>query len=128
MMIGFGWIHLQTSREVYNSTSISEISAIDDQIESFDDRMFNNFRSWINQQGDPFFLWNLADHNNNHCGLLTFSLSRNHRTSVVWDVLDWVIQNAPGSYGLFYCHDDEDSRRSEFDNVYRGQASLCLLQ
>ena len=39
--------------------------------------------------------------------------------SVVWDVLDWVIQNAPGSYGLFYCHDDEDSRRSKFDNVYR---------
>jgi hypothetical protein len=43
-------------------------------------------------------------------------------------MLDWIVTNAPGSYGLFYCHDDEDTMvrnaygrvpLMDYDNVFR---------
>ena len=127
-MLGFGWCHLQTSRDVYNTTSIEDVEQVDALVDKADSEMFEAFRMWMEQQHDPWFIWNLNDHLNNHHGLLTFCLSRNHRSSIVWEVLDWISKNAVGSYGLFYCHDDEDYMgrvrgervtEGDFQNVYR---------
>lgn len=57
--------------------------------------------------GDDFVQWTLTEQSNNDRGVLVFSVSRNHRTSGVWAMLDWIAVHGPGSYGLFYVHDDE---------------------
>ena len=108
-MLGFGWCHLMTSREQLRDAALEDVKPIDESIDRADTAMFEKFRSWMSEQDDPFFVWNLLEKHNNHCGLLTYSLSRNHRSSVVWSMLDWIVENADGSYGLFYCYDDEDT-------------------
>ena len=127
-MLGFGWCHLQTSREKLRNARLDEVDRIEAEIDRADLEMFTAFREWIGRQNDPFLVWTLLEQHNNHCGLLTYSLSRNHRTSAVWDMLEWIAVNAPGSYGLFYCHDDEDtmsrdaygrSPAMDYDNVFR---------
>lgn len=43
-------------------------------------------------------------------------------------MLEWIAQNGSGSYGLFYCHDDEDTMNQcrlgrqppiDYDNVFQ---------
>ena len=127
-MLGFGWCHLQTSRERLRNASLDDVNGIDDEIDRADVAMFAAFREWMGRQDDPFLVWTLLEQHNNHYGLLTYSLSRNHRSSLVWDMLNWIVKNAPGSYGLFYCHDDEDTMDRnaydrqppmDYDNVFR---------
>jgi hypothetical protein len=127
-MLGFGWCHLQTSQEPLRNASVHDACKIEDAIRQADLAMFGAFREWMKAQDDSFLVWSLLEAHNNHHGLLTYSLSRNHRTSVVWSMLDWIVENAPGSYGLFYCHDDEDvmdrnaydrNPPMDYDNVYR---------
>lgn len=127
-MLGFGWCHLQTSRELLRNATLEEVNAIDTQIDRADCEMFAAFRVWMGQQNDPFLVWTLLEQHNNHCGLLTYTLSRNHRSSMVWDMLEWIVANATGSYGLFYCYDDEDTMirnaygripAMDYDNVFR---------
>lgn len=127
-MLGFGWCHLQTSRESLRNATPEDVDGLDAVINRADQELFAAFRKWMSQQDDPFLVWTLLDQHNNHSGLLTYSLSRNHRSSLVWDMLNWIVENAPGSYGLFYCHDDEDTmERSaygrfppmDYDNVFR---------
>jgi hypothetical protein len=40
---------------------------------------------------------------------------RNHLYEKIIDLYRWLAENAPGSYGLLYIHDDE----SNFDNEFR---------
>jgi hypothetical protein len=44
-------------------------------------------------------------------GLDSFMISRmhNHTASYIIDVFEWIAKNLPGSYGLLYVHDDEES-------------------
>jgi hypothetical protein len=128
MLLGFGWCHLQTSRESLRNASLDDVDEIDAAIDRADAAMFADFREWMSEQGESWLVWTLLDQHNNHHGLLTYSLSRNHRSSAVWNMLDWIVTNAPGSYGLFYCHDDEDVKGRnaynrnppmDYDNVYR---------
>ncbi|MCW1923495.1 immunity 7 family protein [Luteolibacter arcticus] len=128
MMLGFGWCHLQTSRERLRDASLNDVTLIEDEIDRADAAMFAAFREWMAVQGDPFIVWTLLEAQNNHHGLLTYSLSRNHRSSAVWAMLDWIVANAPGSYGLFHCHDDEDTMDRnaygrnppmDYNNVFR---------
>ena len=127
-MLGFGWFHLKTSRECLREASSDEVDSLDDQINAADTQMFLKFREWMKDHNDPWLVWTLLEQHNNHSGLLNFSLSRNHRSSSVWAMLEWITINAPSSYGLFYCHDDEDTLEREvygrnvpmdFDNVFR---------
>lgn len=127
-MLGFGWCHLRTSREPLREASLADVSAIEKQIDAADEEMFGAFRKWMAGQNDTLLQWVLLEHHNNHDGLLTYNLSRNHRSSLVWEMLEWIRQNATGSYGLFYCHDDEDTMEGghkgrfpqmDFDNVFR---------
>jgi len=128
MMLGFGWCHLKTSRECLRDASLDQVDDIEDEIDRTDAAMFAAFREWMETQGDSLLVWTLLEAHNNDNGLLTYSLSRNHRSSVVWDMLNWIVENAPGSYGLFYCHDDEDTMDRnaygrnppmDYDNVFR---------
>lgn len=127
-MIGFGWCHLQTSRERLRNATLEEVHALDAEIDQADFAMFAAFRDWMGQQDDPFLVWTLLERHNHHHGLLTYSLSRNHRSSLVWDMLEWIVTNASGSYGLFYCYDEEDTMDRnaygrvplmDYDNVFR---------
>ncbi|MEZ6068903.1 MAG: Imm7 family immunity protein [Pirellulales bacterium] len=44
----------------------------------------------------------------------------NHRAEYVIGLFQWVAENAPGSYGLLYVHDDEDrSRGIDHSNCFR---------
>lgn len=48
-----------------------------------------------------------------------FSGLRNHYYSEPLEVLEWIRENAPYSYGLLYIHDDEDSENQDNFIVYR---------
>jgi Immunity protein 7 len=44
----------------------------------------------------------------------------NHRQQPVIDLFKWVSENARGSYGLLYIHDDEDFKRgNDYTNHFR---------
>ncbi len=81
----------------------------------------------MEQHPSPWLSWSFSEQQNNDAGVLTFSLSRNHRSSVVWDMLEWIGTYGPGSYGLFYVHDDEDDEsnphygrgQADYSNVFR---------
>ncbi|WP_343123301.1 Imm7 family immunity protein [Verrucomicrobium sp. BvORR034] len=127
-MLGFGWCHLQSSREPLRTATIDRGTEVDASIAAADARLFAEFRAWMADHCDPWLQWSLFEDLNNHHGLLNFCLSRNHRTSSVWAMLEWIRIHAPGSYGLFYCHDDEDTMGRgrhdrnppmDFDNVFR---------
>ncbi len=127
-MLGFGWCHLLTSRDALKDADEDDVQYIDLAIDEADSAMFKAFREWMGDQQDPFLKWHLDEQNNNHSGLLTYSLSRNHRSSLVWNMLEWIRSNASSSYGLFYCHDDEDVMdrgaydrfpEQDHDNVFR---------
>lgn len=128
MLLGFGWCHLRSSREPLKNVRWSEIDRIDDEIDAADFKLWNEFRAWMEQSAECYLQWQFYESLNNHRGLLTWCVSRNHRTSALWEMLDWIVAHGPGSYGLFYCHDDEDtmdsSRRErnppmDYDNVFR---------
>lgn len=127
-MLGFGWCHLRSNRAILANATLGNIGQIESEIDEADKRLWENFRVWMLGNVDPFTQWTLSENLNNHHGLLTYCLSRNHRSSSVWEMLQWIAKNGSGSYGLFYCHDDEDTmdRNSfnrqppmDYDNVFR---------
>lgn len=127
-MLGFGWCHLRSSRESLRDASLDEVVAIDSAIDAADAQLWQAFRAWMAQIDESFIQWQFIEHLNNDQGLLTFCVSRNHRSSNVWAMLEWIVTNGPGSYGLFYCHDDEDSMDQfaygrqppmDYNNVYQ---------
>ena len=128
MLLGFGWCHLRSSRVAIRDAKLSDIDQVDAEIDAADQKLWNEFRTWMEVSAESFIQWQLCESLNNEKGLLTWCVSRNHRSSAVWEMLDWVVTHGPGSYGLFYCHDDEDTRESSFigrhpsmdyDNVFR---------
>lgn len=127
-MLGFGWCHLRSSREPLRLATLADIDTVDKQIDCADRLLWSAFRTWMATHEESFIQWQLNERLNNDCGLLTFVVSRNHRASNVWAMLDWIATNGVGSYGLLYCHDDEDAvERSgygrkipmDYDNVFR---------
>lgn len=127
-MLGFGWCHLRSSREALRDASLDDVGSIDAAINRADEVLWATFREWMAANAEPFIQWQLHEHLNNHHGMLTYCVSRNHRASNVWPMLEWIAANGPGSYGLFHCHDDEDTmdrtgygRRTpmDYDNVFQ---------
>ncbi len=127
-MLGFGWCHLRSSRLPLVEATFANVESIDTEIDRADEELWQNFREWMKLSAGLFLQWQLFEALNNHQGLLTYCVSRNHRTSAVWEMLEWIATNGPGSYGLFYCHDDEDfmdltghDRKipMDYDNVFR---------
>lgn len=62
----------------------------------------------MDENAGPLIAWSLTDQLNNHSGLLQFSVSKNHRSTPMWDMLNWLCSRSDGVYGLVYVHDDED--------------------
>lgn len=108
MMNGYGWCLLRAARPVDARALESDPDLLDEDVDRADGEFWADFRVWMDTCDDPFITWNLSDRNNNDRGVLTFSVSRNHRASAVWAMLDWIASSGPGSYGLFFVHDDED--------------------
>ncbi|QDV50874.1 Imm7 family immunity protein [Gimesia fumaroli] len=128
MLLGFGWCHLRSNRSPLSTATLATAVSIDAEIDKADEELWQNFREWMEQSAGSFLKWQLYEGLNNEHGLLTYCVSRNHRSSVVWDMLEWISKNGPGSYGLFYCHDDEDVMERtgynrnppmDYDNVFR---------
>lgn len=47
----------------------------------------------------------------NGCDSLVITGQHNHRSEYVVDLFRWLAEHAPGSYGLLYVRDDEDTYR-----------------
>lgn len=108
MLAGYGWCVLRSSREPYQTATVETVEVVDDQVRMADKALWAAFRLWIAAHGEDFLKWTLHEHLNNHSGILQYCVSRNHRSSCVWDMIEWIAENGPGSYGLLYVHDDED--------------------
>lgn len=120
MIISIGWCVLRTSREVFAQTDLADVDIMDDAVDAADARLWASFREWMATNSSPWLLWSLHEQHNNHSGMLQVYLSRNHRSSPFWDMLDWIAKNGQGSYGLFYVNDDEESEDSgNFFRVHR---------
>jgi hypothetical protein len=120
MIVGVGWCVLRTSRSAYAET-VGEpaIGDMNKAIREADEALWVEFREWMTTNSSPTLQWVLHEQHNNHDGVLQVFLSRNHRSSPFWDMLTWIAEHGKGSYGLFYVHDDEDTNRGDFSNVFR---------
>ncbi|MEM9348306.1 MAG: Imm7 family immunity protein [Planctomycetota bacterium] len=131
MLYAYGWCVIRSSRSVYVGATLDEkIEQIDDRVDAADKLIIAELESWLTELGDVYdFQWSLKAQAWSEAKVLLYTASRNHRPSHLWDFHDWVIQNAPGSYGLTYVHDDEDvgetdtntyrSRTTDYSNMFR---------
>ncbi len=128
MLSGSGWCVLRASREVYRDATVDEVEPLDTLLDWADKVLWAEFRAWMAAHETPWLIWHLHEQHNNDRGMLMFYIARNHRASPVWAMLEWIATHGPGSYGLFYVHDDEDivdaSRHGrgiteDYDNVFR---------
>jgi hypothetical protein len=127
MILGVGWCVLRTSRSEYATTAAEGAKALDAKIDAADAWLWASFREWMSANASPWLLWTLHEQHNNHNGMLQVYLSRNHRSSPFWAMLKWIAEHGPGSYGLFYVQDDEDSAGppygraipEDYNNVFR---------
>lgn len=117
MIISIGWCVLRTSRNAYAETGEAGARVMDEAIDAADARLWASFREWMAANSSPWLLWALHEHHNNHNGMLQVYLSRNHRSSPFWAMLEWIAAHGQGSYGIFYVNDDEESDIS--GNVFR---------
>jgi hypothetical protein len=108
MLSGYGWCVLRSSRDPYRGATVDSVDAVDELVEVADAALWHAFRQWMNENEDMFLKWELCEQNDNDYGILLFTVSSNHRSSSVWNMMSWIAENGPGSYGLFYTHDDED--------------------
>ena len=127
MLVGYGWCVLRSSREVYRTADIDSVDTIDDQVDAADRELWAHFRQWMATHDECYIKWDLHEHLNNHRGILMFCVSRNHRASHVWGMIQWIAEHGTGSYGLLYVHDDEDQignphygrGADDFSNAFR---------
>jgi Immunity protein 7 len=127
MLVGYGWCILRSSQEEYRNATVDEVYELDERIEAADKRLWQAFRDWMSTLEEPMLKWHFYEHLNNQTGILLFCISRNHRSSSIWEMLQWIATNGSGSYGLFFAHDDEDvigtkySRKipEDYDNCFR---------
>lgn len=126
-MLGFGWCHIRSSREEYRDAKLEQLESLDMRVNEADKLLWKQYRDWMATIDCPFLQWQFHEELNFDTGLLTYCVARNHRSSPVWAMQDWIAANGPGSYGLFFVHDDEDgiednnprSPPMDYDNVYR---------
>ena len=111
MLLAFGWAIIQTSVFPYKNVrpdEFDELEKIDHQIQEADKVLHAECRAWLEENAGNWLIWQFIEHLNNHSGLLQFSVSRNHRTSMIWPLMDFIAAQSQGSYGAVYVHDDED--------------------
>lgn len=113
MMNGYGWCLLRARQPADARSLEPDPDLRNEEADRANGILWADFRSWMEANGDPFIVWSLSERNNNDYGVLTFSVSRNHRSSAVWEMLRWIATRGPGSYGLLFVHDDEDDAMND---------------
>ncbi len=110
MLEAYGWAIARSSREAYDDVSPDDVDAIDARATEADQALFADLQVFLQQFGPPDLDWHFRSHMNNASGILTLASSRNHRGLVptIVEVLRWLAQRGPCSYGIVYLHDDED--------------------
>ena len=128
MLSAFGWVVVRASRECYvNVTSLDQVDKLDRRIDEEDERLWRRLQDWLEAQENSLLKWQFFEHFNNDSGVLQVFTSTNHRSSILWELIEWIAQNGVGSYGLIYVHDDEDFRnvaqygdgQHDYCNVFR---------
>lgn len=127
MLSGYGWCVLRALPPGSADALEPDPDRVDALADEADERLWADFRTWMNENENQlvWVRWNLVEHNNNARGVLTFHVSRNHSAPEAWVMLRWIAEHGPGSYGLYFVHDDEDDGRAEgavgvdHSNVFR---------
>lgn len=108
MLTAYGWIVVQASQDAYAEVrDPTQLDAIDKATDAANEDLWTELRAWLAKHGADLN-YNFKEAHNWATGVLLFSVSTNHRSSSLWDLLDWIVEHGPGSYGLVYVHDDED--------------------
>ena len=112
---------MRSSREEYGELDSAEftsvlstrIDLVDAKVETADLSLFNELEGFLAKFQSPDLDWDFRRQLNNHSGILRFSTYRNHRGEPsALRILYWLAEHGPGSYGLVYVHDDEDTSRT----------------
>lgn len=123
MFSGYGWCRLSAPRPPVLASDETALEGSDET----DELLWSEFRRFMSRLDSQWIEWQLHDYSNNDTGVLTFSVSRNHRRLEVFEMLEWIARYGPASHGLLYVHDDEDEQNQalrrgqsgDFSNVYR---------
>jgi hypothetical protein len=119
MMEAYGWVIVKSSRERYRDLASLEGKELSDRMDrldaetsALDRQVWAQLRAWLSANADdPFLEYQFFEELNWASGILQFVSCRNHRaSSSIWPLMDWIVRNAVGSYGLVYVHDDEINR------------------
>jgi hypothetical protein len=124
MFEAFGWVIVSSSLEVFtDDMPLEEIDELDDQVNLKNQQLFQNLRQYLVDHEDVMFKWHLHEHLNNIQGVLQFTYSRNHKSLLVWELLNWIAQNGNSSYGIVYFNDDEAIDFNEYKilRISRGE-------
>lgn len=121
MFAAYGWVIVRSSldslRALPEAGDASHLLAeelADDSVANSDERLFDRIERFLASHEPPDLDWHFRRHMNNEDGILMFSSSRNHRgcNPTAVEVLRWIAEQGPDSYGLVYVHDDEDCGES----------------
>lgn len=125
----YGWCVVRSSRKPYVGVSLDHaVDRLDEQTDAADIEAASRLETWLGELGEQHeFHWSIERLAWSEARVILYTASRNHRPSRLWDFHNWIVANAPGSYGLTHVHDDEDgvgstrNGRGEYDftNVFR---------
>ena len=125
MLLAMGWAIVRSSRAPYEAVEGlegTEIDDVDDAVDQADDVLFDALERYLKPHQAPDLEWQFRRRMNNHSGMLHFHSSRNHRgvKPTAIELLEWLAEHGPGSFGLAYLHDDEDVRDgTDHSNEFR---------
>jgi len=109
MLLAMGWAVIQSSRTVYSSAASEQLDNLDKEVSAADKVLHIQLRDWLELNGSNWLKWQFSEGLNNHCGILQFHTSRNHRAASVWSLMEFISEQSLGSYGVVFVHDDEDN-------------------
>jgi immunity protein 7 of polymorphic toxin system len=122
MLFAVGWVVARSSRQPFvrleklaenENAQLKAIDVADDEVDAADESPFDELEKHLQGYAIPDLDWHFRRHMNNARGVLLFSSSRNHRgvEPTPLRLLYWLAERGPGSFGLVYVHDDEDTKR-----------------
>ena len=119
MLFAVGWAVVRCSREPYRQVLeehgegspelLEALERVDDEVQAQEVELLARLKSFLVKERLGLD-WHIGQRMYHSCGVLTFTSSSNHRgqTPGPVDLLRWLAEQGPGSYGLVYLHDDED--------------------
>lgn len=90
----YGWAVLR-SRTPTSTAAGESADPLEDH--DADRRLARPCQGWMDGGDWPFVKWRLVEENNNDRAVLIFSVSKNHSSPELHELLQWVVQNGPGA-------------------------------